>query len=270
MTQPADDLRLRHATSADGTQIACFERGAGPHLVCLHGALLDHNGWNALGPQLRDHFTVHAIDRRGRGQSGDAPSYAIERELEDLAAVLGHAGGPACVFGHSSGGILALLAAEQGLPIQRLVLYEPPLIVAGQRSPYPPHLTDRLLLQSVVDPDTAVRTFLREGPLWSEAEIERLASEPARWAVLLRMARTTAYDAAIVGGYRFDPARLAAIELPALVLTGGASPAWYRAAASSLAASLPNAELKVLPDLTHMAIYQAPEAVAAEVIRFLS
>jgi pimeloyl-ACP methyl ester carboxylesterase len=83
------------------------------------------------------------------------------------------------------------------------------------------------------------------------------------------MARTVAYDAAIVGGYRFEPARLAAIQTPALVLAGGASPGWYRAAAESLASALPRAEFKLLPDVTHMAIYQAPEQIAAEVVRFL-
>jgi pimeloyl-ACP methyl ester carboxylesterase len=150
------------------------------------------------------------------------------------------------------------------------VLYEPPLIIEGQRPRYAPDLVERLLALAAADPDAAVRTFLREGPMWTEAEIERLATEPSRWAVLLRMARSAAYDAAIVGGYEFDPARLAQIEQPALVLSGGASPPWYRDAAESLVSALTNAELRLLAGQTHMGIYQAPELVAAEVVRFLS
>ena len=169
-----------------------------------------------------------------------------------LATFIDTIGGPIDVFAHSSGALLTLLAAEHGLPMRRLILYEPPLILESLRPLYPTDLSARVAALAKSDPDLAVRTFLREGPLWSEADIDRLAGEPSRWAVLVKMANTAAYDAALVGSYRFFPDRLRKIENPTLLLTGEVSPPWYRGAADLLIETLPNARLAVIKGQGHM------------------
>lgn len=267
---PTDETRQLFATSSDGATIAIYERGSGPPLLLIHGALMDHHGWNALSPHLRQRLTLYTIDRRGRGASTGTSPYAIEREIEDVNAVIQAIGGPIDVFAHSSGALLTLLAAERGLPMRRLILYEPPIILESLRPLYPIDLSARVAALAQTDPGLAVRAFLREGPLWSEAEIERLAAEPSRWAALLRMAPTAAYDAAIVGSYRFDPDRLRRIANPTLILAGAVSPPWYRGAADLLTDTLPNARLAVIPGQGHMGFYIAPDLVAAEVLPFLS
>src|SRR5215467_2979658 len=115
--------------SADGTPIAHQRIGGGPPLVVVNGALADRMATVPLAAELGDWFTVWAYDRRGVGDSGDTVPYAAEREVEDLAAVIGAAGGSAYVFGHSSGALLGLEAAARGIGVDKLVAYEPPYIV---------------------------------------------------------------------------------------------------------------------------------------------
>jgi pimeloyl-ACP methyl ester carboxylesterase len=262
-----DDKRIEKLRSADGTEIALTVRGEGPPLLLVHGALADHNLWNAISPFLRDHFTLYAMARRGRGESGDAPTYAPEREVRDIEAALRHIGRPAWLAGHSSGALLGLMASQAGVPLQGMILYEPPLILEGLRDPYPRDLYERVAEVARRDPDSAVRTFLREGPLWPEDEIDFLAQSP-RWAALLRMAHTAAYDAQVVGTYRFEPAELARIDVPVLVLTGELSPAWYRGAAQSLVEALPRGEMQTVAGQTHMGVVTGPQLVAGAVLRF--
>src|SRR5262245_46479457 len=134
------------AISKDGTRIAYDQRGDGPAVVLVDGAF----GSRSFGPNVRTapllgpHFTVVHYDRRGRGESGDAHSYGVEREIEDLAGAIDSAGGSAAVFGTSSGGNLALKAAARGLPITRLALWEPNFIVNDSRPPLPPGYVDHL------------------------------------------------------------------------------------------------------------------------------
>ena len=268
MTQARDDeKRVEKVRSADGTEIALTVRGEGPSLLLVHGALADHNLWNAMSPFLRDHFTLYAMDRRGRGESGDAPMYAPEREVRDIEAALRHISLPAWLVGHSSGALLGLMAAQASVPVKGLIFYEPPLILQGLRDPYPPDLYRRVAELARSDPDAAVRTFLHEGPLWPEDEIDFLAQSP-RWAALLRMAPTAAYDAQVVGGYRLEPEEQRRIDVPVLVLTGDMSPEWYRGAAQALVEALPRGEMQVVPGQSHMGVVTGPQLVADAVLRF--
>jgi pimeloyl-ACP methyl ester carboxylesterase len=263
-----DDKRVETVGSADGTEIALTVRGSGPALLLVHGALSDHNLWNASSPFLRDHFTLYAMDRRGRGESGDAPGYAPEREVEDVEAALRHVGAPAVLVGHSSGALLGLMAAQSGAQFRGLVLYEPPLVLPELRPAYPADLHRRVAELARSDPDAAVRAFLREGPLWPEDEIDFLAQSP-RWAALLRMAHTAAYDAQVVGGYRFDAPALRRLDAPVLLLSGELSPAWYRGAASNLTNALPHAEVQIIAGQAHMGMVTAPQLVAEAVNGFV-
>jgi pimeloyl-ACP methyl ester carboxylesterase len=117
--------------SADGTMIAFERAGQGPALILITGGLTDRTVTRSVAAELAPRFTVYAYDRRGRGSSGDTAPYSAEREVEDLAAVIGAAGGPALVFGHSSGAVLALEAAARGLAITKLAAYEPPYLTGA-------------------------------------------------------------------------------------------------------------------------------------------
>ena len=121
---------MNTVTSSDGTTIAYDRSGEGPPLVLIGGALSDRAAAGSLAEALAPRLTAIAYDRRGRGDSGDTAPYAVEREIEDLEAIVAEAGGSAFVFGHSSGAALALEAAARGLPVTKLALYEPPFIVA--------------------------------------------------------------------------------------------------------------------------------------------
>lgn len=255
--------------SRDGTPIAFTRQGRGPALVCVAGALTDRAGVAPLARELEDSFTVIAFDRRGRGESGDAVPYAVEREIEDLAVLLGQSDGPAYLYGHSSGGTLALHAAFAGLPISRLVLYEPPFILQGDRPRPAADLPARLeALVAAGDREAAVRAFLVEAPRLSDEVIGRLASGQ-RWPAMLALAHTLPYDARVTGACALPLARIAALGTPALVLHGGASSAWMRAGTRALADALPEGRLVALEDQGHGGAREAPALVAREVRRFL-
>lgn len=158
--QLTEKARLNTVTSGDGTEIACWTGGRGPHLVLVHGTSASHTRWTAIRPRFEEHFTVTAIDRRGRGQSGDAPHYDIEREFEDVAAVVETLDSPVLLFGHSYGAICALEAAFRTDKLAGLILYEPPI---ANESIYAPGQLDRLAtLLAAGDRDGMVAAFFTE------------------------------------------------------------------------------------------------------------
>ena len=180
--------------SRDGTTIALDRSGRGPSLIIVNGALSDRGAVSDLAPRLAGELTVIAYDRRGRGDSTDTPPYAVEREIEDLAALVEAAGGSALVFGHSSGAVLALGAAAAGVPIERLVLYEPPLMVDDTRPPIPDDYVSRLdELVAAGRPGEAVEYFLTTGPLVPPPVIDGIRRRPAgrRWRRWPTRSRTT-------------------------------------------------------------------------------
>ena len=167
------DATADRVVSRDGTEIAMFVRGEGPPLLLVHGGLGDHTRWDALRPHLEPHATVYAMVRRGRGASGDGPDYALEREFEDVAAVVDavahRSGAPVTVYGHSYGGLCAFGAARLTSGIDRLVLYEgwPPVDPAAWTAP--PGFLERLEeLLAAGDREAMLETFLREYVKMSE------------------------------------------------------------------------------------------------------
>ncbi|HEX6231414.1 MAG TPA: alpha/beta hydrolase [Actinomycetota bacterium] len=241
--------------SEDGTEIAFERTGEGPPLVMVGGALSDRSAAAPLAALLAPDLTVFAYDRRGRGDSGDTPPYAVEREVEDLEAVIGEAGGSASVLGHSSGAVLSLEAAARGAPVTKLALYEPPFIVDHGRPPTPEDYLARLEdLLAAGERGAAVEYFLRVGPRVPEEALAGMRGSPA-WPGLERLAHTLPYDVRILGdgtsGRPLPAGRWASVAVPTLVMVGGDSPPWQRTSARGLAEILPDARYRALAGQTH-------------------
>jgi pimeloyl-ACP methyl ester carboxylesterase len=267
-----DDERLDAAVSADGTEIGFWITGQGPPLVLVHGTLGDHTRWAALRPRLEPHFTLHALDRRGRGASGDHADYDVGRECEDVAAVVdtvaGATGSRVDVFGSSGGGSFAVGAAALTANIRRLVLFEPPTgALAGL---VPADLADRLdALLAAGDREGVLVTAYRELVGLSAADVDRLRAEPA-WPNRVAAAHTVPRELRIAPHRLFDPEQAATVTVPTLVLVGGATPLAFRTSSETVAAALPNARLTVIAGQGHGAELLAPDVVAEAVLGFLA
>jgi pimeloyl-ACP methyl ester carboxylesterase len=244
--------------SADGTSIAYDSAGHGPALVLVGGAFSyrRYRSWVQLAELLAPRFRVLAYDRRGRGDSGDAPHYAVERELEDLDALVQAAGGSADVFGMSSGAVLALRAAASGVAIRRAVVYQPPFAVDASGHLPPPEFERQLdeLLASG-QRGTAVAYFMREGMGAPRALVGALRVVRPIWRNLEAVAHTLPYDYAVmngtVAGEPLAREPWASVTTPTLVLDGGKSPASLQRAADALALRLPDAHRRTLDGQSH-------------------
>ena len=247
--------------SADGTTIAFEHRGSGPAVILVGGAFSDHTTMTATAALLTG-VTTYCYDRRGRGASGDAHPHAPEREFEDLAALVAHAGGTAAVFGHSSGAVLALEAAARGVPITRLAVYEPSYIVGDSRPRPPADYRERLAsLIAAGRRADVVRLFLRESPGLPDGAIDTMQGSPA-WSLFESLAHVTDHDIALHGpGQSMSAERLAQIAVPTLVLAGSESEAWVHDTARAVAAAVPGAEHRTLAGQDH-GVLRHPAALA--------
>jgi pimeloyl-ACP methyl ester carboxylesterase len=254
-------------TSADTTAIAYERFGAGTPLVLVAGAFNDRATTAPLAAALGGHLLALNADRRGRGESGDAPDYAVEREIEDLAALIEEAGGSAAVFGYSSGANLALQAAAAGVSITKLVLYEPPYVL-DESHPRPPVDLDQQLAQLVADGKRgeAVELYQARAIGMPPEVVARLRNAPFRPA-LEGVAHTLAYDAAIIGDLSFPAEMIAGIQVPALVIDGDQSPPVMRTAATAVADTLPNSQHRSLRGQGHDI---DPAATAPVIVEFLA
>ncbi|MFC9960208.1 alpha/beta fold hydrolase [Streptomyces nigra] len=250
--------------SADGTSLAYASRGEGPPVILVSGAMSTGDTVAPLAEALADRFTAVVYDRRGRGESGDTQPYAVEREVEDLAALIGAVGGEAALYGVSSGGALALRAAASGLPVRRIAVYEVPFAVyeggAEERAEYTERLTSALEQDRRGD---AVELFLRLTGL-GEGLIQGARQSPM-WPGMESIAPSLAYDDAVMGDGLVPEARLASITAPVLSLAGGASPEWMREAARIVADTAPRGTYRVLERQSHMV---EPEVLAPVLAEF--
>lgn len=238
---------MNKANSADGTEIA-FERfGDGQPVILVSGALSDRTFSRPLAEQLAPYLTAITYDRRGRGDSGDTPPYAVEREIDDLAALLAAVGGTAPVYGHSSGAGLALRAAARGLPIAKLVLHEPPYgpDTDAQRQAARESAARIGAALAADDRRGALHLFFSECALPPET-VDEISNDPAMKA----LAPTLAYDHELMGdiatGGTIPRDLAAAVTTPTLVLNGSESPDWIRETGRELAATIPNARHHVI------------------------
>jgi pimeloyl-ACP methyl ester carboxylesterase len=255
------------AISADGTILAYDRFGQGPPLIMVVGAFNDRSTTEPLARALEPRVTVFNYDRRGRGSSGDTAPYSIDREIDDIDALITEAGGSAAVFGYSSGAILSLRAAARGLAITKLALYEPPFRVDD--SPPTPRrdLAERLAaLVATGQRGDAVELFQREAVGIPEEIVAQLRHAPFR-PQLEAIAHTLVYDATIVGDRSLSTELIASIATPTLVLTGDRSAPGLRGAAQAVAAALPNGRYFSLVGQTHDI---NPEATAPVLAAFLT
>jgi pimeloyl-ACP methyl ester carboxylesterase len=252
-------------SSKDGTSIAYERWGEGPPLILVDGAFCSRRfgPTDKLAPLLARHFTVFAYDRRGRGESGDAAPYAVQREVEDLAALIAVAGGSACVFGMSSGGVLALEAAAQGLPIQKLAIYEVPYLVepVAKRPPADYQVQLKRLLDAG-DRGGAVKFYMTQIMQMPGFLVAIMPITP-NWTPLKASAPSLRHEATMMGDFHLPKERLARISAPTLVMAGGKGLDLMRRAADAVAATVPGAKREVLAGQSHdvsmPALAPAPE-----------
>ncbi|MEU8803739.1 alpha/beta hydrolase [Spirillospora sp. NPDC048819] len=263
-------------TSADGTTIAYTAWGAGDPIIIIDGA----TAYRATTPEnsqaaelLADEFLVINYDRRGRGESGDTRPYAVEREFEDLAAIIEQAGGgrPATVFGWSSGGLLALNAAQAGVPVARLALFEPPVVVDDARPPLPADYVERLDA-AVADgrPGDAVALFMTAAAGVPEEMVAGMREDAAMWSGLEAIAPTIAYDGRNVGDTMSGKPLRAdlwnRIGVPVLVMYGTDTWPHLATGTRAVAERLPTATLKPVPGENHGT---TPDVLAAALRDFI-
>jgi pimeloyl-ACP methyl ester carboxylesterase len=251
--------------SADGTTIAYEITGNGPVLVTSVGLFCDRGTTAGLAAILAPEFTVVRYDRRGRGDSGDAPEYAPEREIEDLAAVIAAVGGSAMVYGHSSGAVLALEGAARGLPITKIAAYEPPYTIEGAR-PSKPGFAARIteLIADGRHADAVVEFMTGTG--MPEEQARQMTRGPW-WPSMERLVPTMVYDLALVGEEVGIPKRFADIEVPTLVLDGGESDEWARTAVAEVAALVPGGTRVSVPGQNHQVADDVLAPILAEFFR---
>ncbi|WP_414942205.1 alpha/beta fold hydrolase [Amycolatopsis sp. cmx-11-51] len=256
-------------TSADGTSIALDRTGEGTPVVLVGGAFNDRTTVAGLAATLAPDFTVLVYDRRGRGGSGAGAVYSVEREVEDLAAVIDHVGGSAAVFGHSSGAVLGLEAAARGVTMTSLAVYEPPYVVDDSRPKPAADLFDRVrTLIADGDRGAAVELFLVEGTATPAEIVKGMRDEPF-WAWFTGLAHTLPYDLALCGPGNGLPAdKLAKISVPTLVMDGGESDAWMRAGARAVAETIPGARHVTVEGQDHGVLRQ-PDVLRGLLTEFL-
>jgi pimeloyl-ACP methyl ester carboxylesterase len=236
--------------SQDGTTIAFDRAGDGPPLILVNAGPTDRNVNAALAGLLAAQFTVLNYDRRGRGDSGDTAPYAVDREYEDLDAVIDAGGGPACVFGNSGGGILALEAAARGLAITKLAVWEPPYVLDGTRPPAPKDYQQQLRgLLAVGRRGDMVELFMTQAVGLPAEFVAPLRASPF-FPSMEAVAHALVYDAMVVGDFSLPTGRLATVKAPTLVVDGGQTP-WLTTAADAVASALPDAQRRSLQGQPH-------------------
>jgi pimeloyl-ACP methyl ester carboxylesterase len=260
-------------SSKDGTRIAFERAGAGTTIILVSPALGDRGANAKLARLLTRNFTVINYDRRGRGLSSDTPPYAVEREVEDIEALMEAAGGSAHLFGSSSGAVLALEAAARLREKARtLSMYEPPFIVDGGQPPLPANYLAQLHdLLSQGRRGDAVEYFMREAVGVPDEILDGMRNGPM-WPSLEEAAHTLPYDGEVMGdtmsGRPLPAHRWDGVTAPALVMVGGASPNWMQHAGQAIAAALPKAKYRVVEGRDHSAMMSAPQDIATTIYGF--
>jgi pimeloyl-ACP methyl ester carboxylesterase len=259
---------MSQVISKDGTSIAYDKTGIGPAVLLVDGAMTYRAFFGLKGPlsaKLSKHFTVYTYDRRGRGESTDTKPYAVEREIEDIEALIEKAGGSVYLFGISSGAVLALKAASKlSAKVAKLALYEAPLSLGDEAKQASAQYTKQLT--ELLDADKrgdAVALFMTTVGL--PAEMIKGMQHSPEWPIMEALAPTLAYDNAIMGRGSLPVEAAKAATMPTLVLDGSESPAFMHEAAEALAKVMPHAERKTLQGQTHEV---SPKVLAPVLVAF--
>jgi len=262
-----EEHSMEKIISRDGTEISFLRRGNGPPLLLVHGTIADHTRWLPIIPYFEKQFTVYAMDRRGRGESGDSPDYHLLRESEDIAAVVEAIDDPVFLLGHSYGGLVALEAALLTDNIKRLILYEPP-VPAGKPF-YPPGVPDRM--QPLIDNgefEFALELFLKEVVKMPDYEFEKYRQLPA-YKKRIQIVPTIPRETMVEKFYSFQPDKFAGLQVPVLLLLGGDSPLVFREATEQVDSALPDSRIVIMPGQQHIAMDTNTELFVNEVKKFL-
>ena len=255
-------------TSTDGTPIAFERRGSGPPLVLVHGGAASNNSeWEPIIPQLAESFTVYAMNRRGRGESGDADTYTVEQEFEDVAALVDSIPEPVHLLGHSFGAICALEAVLLTDNVAKLVLYEPALADEGSEI-FPEDLLQQIDERLAANDMEGALTVLLRSVGYSDEDINRRSSEEL-WRERLEATPTITRELRALNTYRFDPNRFSDLTVPIGLVTGGESPPLFQTSTVTLDEGLPNSRIITLPGQTHEAVTAAPGLFVEKVVLFL-
>jgi pimeloyl-ACP methyl ester carboxylesterase len=249
-------------TSGDGTRIAFEQLGEGPALIVVGGSLADHRFYAPLANELAKHFTVYSFDRRGRGQSGDTGPYAVEREVDDVGALIAYANEPVLMYGHSAGSALALRAAASGLDIAKLALADPPFTPRGENdeAAKAEHAEQAVRIQELNDKGDykgSAKFFLKDYGL-SDEDLEAMFRSPAGEG-MLDCARALPYDYAVLGDGLVPTELAAKVDVPTLVLAAEAMPE----TAQALAGAMPSARFRA----TEASAHELPPEVLAPVLK---
>lgn len=255
-------------TSADGTQITFKRTGHGPPLVLIHGVSHDHvTTWDSVLPALSDQFTVYAVDRRGHGESGDAAEYTLEREVEDIVALVEALDESPHVFGHSFGGLIALEAALD-IELRSLLLYESINIDPPSRARITgTDKTEALFKEG--ESEKALTTFLQDVFGVPPGMVEGFKAQPT-WKRRVENVSTVPREVRAVDAYEFDPSKFTALDTPTAVFTGGQSPESQWEYARTVTEGLPNARLILLPRQGHAPMIFAPDVFVTELVKCIN
>jgi pimeloyl-ACP methyl ester carboxylesterase len=257
---------MSKVTSRDGTTIDIDRSGQGPPVVLVTGGSVDRQSNAGLAAELSKSLTVFNYDRRGRGASSDTPPYAIEREIEDIDAVIGDAGGSAHLYGSSSGAVLALLAAASGLPASKLALWEPPFVLDETKRPPADQVERYEEMIAEGRRGDAVEYFMTKVIGMPPEMVAGMRGQPW-WPAQEALAHTLAYDARIMGDYSVPTEAAARVKAPTLVVAGGADFPWMRETAQALAEALPDGQARMLDGQGHDV---DPTALAPVLVEFFN
>jgi pimeloyl-ACP methyl ester carboxylesterase len=257
---------LLHVSSKDGTDIAIDRTGDGPPVILVCGGSVDRWSNAGVATQLAPRFSAWNYDRRGRGDSGDTKPYAVDREIEDIEAVLKAAGGTAFLYGSSSGAALALLAAARLRGITKLALWEPPFILDPAARPPADQVQQYELMLAEGRRGDAAEYFMAKVVRMPPEFVAQARSMPW-WPAQEALAHTLAYDARIMGDYSLPQRQAASVKIPTLVLTGGASFPFMHETAKALVEALPKGQHRLLEGQEHNV---APEVIGPALAEFFA
>jgi pimeloyl-ACP methyl ester carboxylesterase len=264
----------RSVRSKDGTAIAYEKTGQGPVVILVAAALADRGGTKRFAKLLSEHYTVINYDRRGRGKSGDTQPYAVEREVEDLEALIQESGGPVFLFGSSSGSVLALEAATRlGTKVKGLFMYEPPFIVDDSRPPMPNDLSNQITeLVAAGHRNDAVKLFFTKGMGIPPFGVTLMRFLMPGWSKMTGMAHTLPYDLAILEetqtGKPLPKERWVSNTTPTLIMVGSRSEVFFHSGAKALAGILSHGNYGSLEGGNHGSVLLGPKALAGAVEQF--
>ncbi len=254
---------MKKVKSSDGTLIAYEKTGEGPPLVLVHGTTADHTHWEMVLPLLAEHFTVYAIDRRGRGKSGDAADYRAELEFEDVAAVVDMIDEPVILLGHSYGGFISMEAALRTENLKKLILYEP----QGFHDEDPEIVAEIEVALTQEENEQALILFLEKLVGISASEIDIFSGTP-QWNVMLNAAHTLPRELKALTEYRFEAARFKDLTIPTMLLYGSESLLLDIEPTKMLDKTFPESLLIELEGQAHNATTTAPDLFADKVLKF--